>query len=558
MRQKIFVSMVALAITAVLISSALIFGLMYTRFYKSMQDELRKEALYVQTAIESAGPEYLAQVQNNISVNNLNRITLISAEGTVLFDNYKSATDLENHLDRPEIQAALQQGTGEGTRLSGTMSAQTFYYAILLKDGSILRVANTTDSMIISIINCVPYVLGFVVLVSLAALGLAGWQTRKIIKPINKLDLENPISNETYDELSPLLNRIDKQNHQIRLQIAELESQKTKLTTIIENTSEGLILLNNQANILSINQSAIRLFGGQQTDYTGQHIFALSRNTELQQIISEAEKGFRSEKLISHNDKHYQLISNPVIDNHKVNGTVLLIIDVTEKQAVEQMRREFSANVSHELKTPLQSISGYAEIIKNGLVKEEDTMRFIEKIYSEAQTLILLVNNIMKISRLDEGGSDDFVKEEIDLYSIAKEIIDRLASQAAQKNIKLMLKGEPAIIIGVKQLIEEMMYNLCDNAIKYNVADGEVTVSVSTENDHHILEISDTGIGINEKEQKRIFERFYRIDKSHSKQTGGTGLGLSIVKHSVAYHKARIELTSKENSGTIVRLYFKK
>jgi two-component system phosphate regulon sensor histidine kinase PhoR len=552
MKRKIFGNMFLLTIISVALSSVLISYVMYGNFYSFMKQEMKKEANYIAMAVELNGDQYLTQVANKV---NANRVTLIAADGTVLFDSYYAAADMEKHANRPEFKEALRTGSGDSSRFSSTMSKQTFYHTLLLKDGTVLRVANTTDSVFASIMSSVPYLVLIMLVILALAMFLASRQTKKIIKPINELNLENPILNDTYDELSPLLTRINKQNKQIKTHIDELQKQQREFLTITENMSEGLVLLSSTTTILSINQSAIKMFCIESGDYIGKDILTVNRNLELQRVVEQAKQGQAGEGLMTQNGLYYQLMANPILKDSKVSGIVLLIFNVTEKHQVEQMRREFSANVSHELKTPLQSINGYAEIMKSGLVKPDDTPRFIEIIYSESQRLITLVDNIIRLSRLDENHID-FPREDVDLLALSREVLNRLIPQAEKKGVTLSASGEGAVITGVWQILEEMVYNLCDNAIKYNRANGRVDVTVSSSEKGAALSVSDTGIGIPQKHQNRVFERFYRVDKSHSKATGGTGLGLSIVKHGALVHNAKIKLTSEPGQGTTIEILF--
>lgn len=571
MRDKIFRSMCLLTILAVLLSSISIFVIMYGQTYHEMKQKIRTEAAYIRSGMAAGGEEYLADIRSRINSAELNRITLIDPKGAVLYDNYSPAAAMENHGDRPEVRMALAEGWGEDTRFSSTISRQTFYYAVLLEDGNVLRIAGTSDTALRALKRYIPYALLTVVLMAALAFLAARRQTRKIVEPINHLNLEEPLNNEIYDEFSPLLSRVAKQQEQIQRHIEELEDKRREFTTITRNMREGLILLDYRAFILSMNPSAMTLFGvdAELEALLGKHILTVNRSVELQHAVEQGEKGMFGEALVSRHGRSYQILANPVLAEDseqdiafgqaagEVTGIVVLILDVTERQEAEQMRKEFSANVSHELKTPLQSISGYAEIIQNGLVKPEDIVPFAGKIHSEARRLITLVEDIIQLSRLDEAQGK-LPETEVDLLEVVRDVVSKLEPAAKERNIVIHTEGETTHIIGAPQVLWEMIYNLCDNAIKYNKEGGRADVRIVQEKDAIILAVSDTGIGIPFADRERVFERFYRVDKSHSRETGGTGLGLSIVKHGAKLHNAKVVLESKEGEGTTVRITFKK
>ncbi|MCM8900047.1 PAS domain S-box protein [Caldicoprobacter algeriensis] len=553
MKRRIFLSMCLLAILTVLLSSMLTFVVMYKEIFYIMQQEIEKEASYIAASLETAEDPCL--FLQNVSTK-AHRITLIANDGTVLFDSAERAENMENHRNRPEVSAALKNGIGKSVRLSRTLGKQTFYCAVLLKNGMVLRVANMMDSVYSTILSFVPYIL-FIIAVTLAlALLIANRETKKIIEPINALNLQTPMSNDVYDELSPLLMRIGQQNKQIEDQMRALREKHEEFNAITENMSEGLILLNEKADILSVNKSAIRIFGGHNSsNYLHRNILTLSRNLTLRAAVKKALEGDHCEEILEMGDRHYQLTTNPVWVNGRVKGAVVLILDITEKRAAEQIRREFSANVSHELKTPLTSILGYAEIIKNGMVKSEDIPRFAERIYNEANHLIALIDDIIKLSRLDEDNID-IPRKRVNLLELSKRVCARLEPQAREKGVTVSVSGENSIVFGMEEILEQMIYNLCDNAIKYNKENGRVDVNISQSAKEVVLTVSDTGIGIPKEHQSRVFERFYRVDKSRSNRTSGTGLGLSIVKHGAMHHNARIELESQPGQGTTIRIIF--
>ncbi len=550
MKKRIYKSMVAISIITIVFSFILIAGVMYHSQYINMQQDVKDNARYISAGFNLSGETYLGELEDNIGTN---RITWISKDGTVLYDSEADVKTMENHLNRPEIKEALKNGQGEAVHLSSTLGTQTFYYALLLDDGTVLRVSASTNSVFKSLYNSLPLMLIVSVSILILSLFIAGWLTKKIVTPINNLNLENPLSNEIYDELTPLLSRMSKQNIQIKHQFKELNEKREEFSAITNNMKEGLVVINNKAQIISINKSAIRIFNIEGIDTINKHILNLNRSAALQDAVKAATGGNSHEGILKNKDKVYHILSNPVYENNVVRGAILLIHDMTEQYMAEKIRREFSANVSHELKTPLTSISGYAELIKNGMVKEKDIQLFAQRIYDEADHLITLIDDIINLSRLDEKDIRH-EKENIDLMDLSNEIINRLKPKANKKGVNLFIKGDHARISGSRHILEEMIYNLCDNAIKYNNENGKVTVSILDKANMAVFTIEDNGIGIPKKHQSRIFERFYRVDKSHSRETGGTGLGLSIVKHGAEYHNAWIQLESEPGIGTKITI----
>lgn len=517
--------------------------------YDGMKQQLRSEAAFLSEGVENEGLDYLHRVT---SANQETRITLISANGAVLFDNNIEREDeMSNHNKRPEVVAARAYGSGEAVRDSETLGMNTFYYAVLLNDGQVLRVSHTMSSFWHNIAVTLPYLALFAVLILLISLYFVQRQVRKIVVPINELDLEHPETNDVYDELSPLLARLSKQNQQINLQMKELAERQQEFSTLTENMNEGLVIINAHGYILSINKRALQIFGLKEDNYLQKHILVVNRNLELQQMIEQGLKGQDSEMMLALEGRQYQIMFNPILIADKVRGLVVLLLDVTEKQQQEQMRREFTANVSHELRTPLTAISGFAEIMKQGLVQPQDMKPFAEKIYQEANRLITLVTDIIQLSQLDEGGLQ-FRKETVALEYLAEEVGQRLQSLAEQKDVTLTVTTEPVTIEGFRQVLQEIISNLCTNAIKYNRPNGTVDLSLRQENGKAVITVADTGIGIPIEEQQRVFERFYRVDKSHSRIIGGTGLGLSIVKHGVQLHHGEIQMESEVDVGTTV------
>jgi two-component system phosphate regulon sensor histidine kinase PhoR len=552
MKKTLLRSFVGISLIAALLSAALVFTVFYFQLYNELKDGVRDDVLSLKSAVSVCGESELKTLANS---DGAYRVTLINSDGTVLFDNVADPSQMENHLNRPEVKSALTSGNGESSRVSATIGEHTFYHALRLDDGKILRVSRTTDSLWQAMYHCIPWTLFSILVVTIFSVLLARSRTRRIVEPINSLSLEKPLENNVYEELSPLLLRMEQQYRQIKATISELRRHQDEFAAITAHMREGLVVLNRKGTILSMNESAALLFEGADQNYVGENILKLNRSIPIQQVLNQAVSGKPAEANLSKHGGEYQIIGSPVLSDGQVDGAVLLVLDVTERLVSEQMRKEFTANVSHELKTPLQSISGYAEIMKDGLVKKEDMPRFINQIYMESQRLIALVEDILRLSRLDEV-SNEFECEELDLLSLALETAERLTPIALRENVTLTVLGEESIVFGSPQLLTEIVYNLCDNAIKHNRVGGRVDVTVHQKDDETILVVSDTGIGIPKEHQRRIFERFYRVDKSHSKETGGTGLGLSIVKHAALYHHATIELDSKAGAGTKITVHF--
>lgn len=557
MKKKIYWNMCLIVLVAILLSSVMSTVVYYNRLEDQMKQEVITEARYLQSGMELLGDQYLTALSGKVGGSSQNRITLIGADGTVLYDNYASNGEMENHADRPEVKLALEKGSGESTRISETLAEKTFYYAVLLDDGTVVRVANTTKSVLSSVLQLIPFMGLLAAAVLVLSMVLADWQTKRIVKPINELNLDHPEENQIYDELAPLVGKVERQQRTIQNQIDTLKAKQREFAAITENMSEGFIVVGKKAEVASYNTSAMRILGvdEQYARENGVNILNFNRSQMFRKAVDDALEGIHSEHNMDIGGRCYQVIANPVMDGSEVNGAIIVILDVTEKQERESLRREFSANVSHELKTPLTSISGYAEIMKNGLVKPEDMKHFSENIYHEAQRMITLIGDIIKLSQLDETQVD-MEKTQVDLYQIASGVVDRLQGHAKKQKVKLELVGESVTVNGTAQILDEMMFNLCDNGIKYNRKGGSVVVSVGMENERPFLSVADTGIGIPEADQDRVFERFYRVDKSHSRQIGGTGLGLSIVKHGAIYHDARVEMESQEGMGTMVKIVF--
>lgn len=551
MTKKIFRSISTVALSVFVAALALIMAVLYNYFSNVQHSQLKNQTALAARAVENEGLEYLEGIKSGDL-----RITWIDSDGTVLFDSKSDSESMENHMEREEITEALEKGYGESSRYSSTLLENTLYSAQKLSDGTVLRLSIAQSS----VWKLLRGMIAPICLVALAAVLisslLASRLSKKIVKPLNEINLDEPLANKEYDEIAPLLTKIETQQRDLKGQAQELKQKQDEFNAVTTNMNEGLILLNEKWNVLSINSSAAKFMGSSE-NCVGQNILEINRSLEMQNLLKKAEKGQQSEKIISLPMGEFQMDVTPVMTEDKVSGAVVLIFDVTEREKSEQMRREFTANVSHELKTPLHSISGYAELMKNGMVRAEDIGKFSDKIYIEAQRMIHLVEDIIRLSRLDEGGNN-MSFEKINLYDTAIEVIHSLSSEAENAGVQLMAWGNPVEINGVPQLIKGIIFNLCDNGIKYNKAGGKVTVEVKEEGSTGVLIVQDTGIGIPPEHHNRVFERFYRVDKSHSKEVGGTGLGLSIVKHSVQIHDGKIDMKSVPGEGTTITIRFPK
>ncbi|WP_302513291.1 ATP-binding protein [uncultured Ruminococcus sp.] len=552
MTRKIFQSIIAVVISVLLLSLALITGVLYNHFETTMLDQLRTTAQFAEQGVEQEGMAYF----DSLHAQNC-RVTWIAADGTVKYDNRSNPKTMENHADRQEVREAMENDSGTSVRRSSTLSEHTMYYAKRLSDGTVLRLSMSQRSVLF----LMGGMLSPLVFIFLAACLLAGVLSyrvsKKIVKPLSEIDLKHPEQVETYDELSPFLQRIAAQNREIDARMAEIRKQQQEFSMITENMSEGLFVVDRNYQILSYNKSAMQIFG---MDPRQEHenLLAVNRSEGFRNAVDSALKGRHTQENLELNGRVYQIIANAVCQPdfaEDMVGAVILVLDVTEKEAQEQYRREFTANVSHELKTPLTSISGIAEIIRNGIVKPEDIPHFAGKIYDESQRLITLIGDIIKLSRLDENQVP-MERETVDMLEMARDVVQQLSSVARKSGVTLVANGTHGQVQGVRQVLGEMVYNLCENAVKYNRAGGRVWVDVQQVADHVVLRVKDTGIGIPAAEQGRIFERFYRVDKSHSKAVGGTGLGLSIVKHGAALHHATISVSSEPEQGTEITLTF--
>lgn len=548
MTKKIFHSILLVAGAVLLASLFVITGALYEYFGIIQKKQLKDELSLAAVSVEQQGGDFLKRVSPDRY-----RITWINTEGNVIYDTRTDAESLENHADRTEIKQALKDGYGESIRYSSTLLEKTIYCAQRLTDGSVLRISVSQATIGVLVLGILQPIL----IVLIAALVLSGMLakrlSKRIVEPLNSLDLEHPLDNDSYEELSPLLNRINRQHNQITAQMRELKKRTDQFAQITASMNEGLVLLDNRGCILSINPAAIEIFGAEPS-CVGQDFLSVDRSHDMSVAIQAALKDGHSEIHAGRKGFIYQFDISRIAADGETAGVVILAFDITEKETAEQNRREFTANVSHELKTPLQGIIGSAELIENGMVKPEDMSRFVGHIRLEAQRLVTLIGDIIRLSQLDEGG--DMPRENVDLLSVASAVADDLLPSADSQGISIAVEGSPANVYGVKRLLYEIVYNLCDNAIKYNRQGGSVKISTVSEGGFSSVTVSDTGIGIAPEYQNRIFERFFRVDKSHSKSSGGTGLGLSIVKHAVQYHHGKIELTSAPGKGTSIKIDF--
>lgn len=551
MTKKIFKSIMFVCALVLAVGLAAVMGILYSNFDGQMRKELSKEAAYLTYGVEQQGVDYLKNIKDKSA-----RITYIDQDGTVLFDNEADVSEMKNHSDRTEFQKAEKYGAGESSRYSDTLSEKTIYYALRLKDGTVLRVSGTQDSVLALVENLIFPLCGLLCLMLILSGIMASAISKRIVKPINELDLESPEENQIYEELSPLLSKIHRQNREIQNQLELAKQQQEEFSLITENMQEGLIVIDKYTMILSANSSAWNLFHMDRV-CQGESVYCLDREEEFRHAIEQVLSGEHTELVLKLNGSDIQLIANPVIRDKKTEGAVVLLVNVTEKLERESLRREFSANVSHELKTPLTSISGFAEIMQGGLVKNEDIPKFAGRIYKESQRLLQLVEDVIQISQLDEEKTS-YVWEPVDVYQVCKNAFESLKEKAKRLNVHLYICGERMKMEAVRTLLEEAIYNVCDNAIKYNRNDGSVSVFLTQTAQEIQIVVKDTGVGIPKEDQDRVFERFYRVDKSHSKEIGGTGLGLSIVKHAVGALKGSVILRSEEGNGTEICMKFPK
>ena len=549
MSKKIFRSIMTVAILVLLAGSFIAGGFLYNYFSDTLVSQMKSELSLLSGKVDSMGAAYFDYYDSSVY-----RFTLIDGDGKVLYDTRADAGTMENHLEREEIARAAKTGYGSSKRYSKTLTQRTFYEAKRLSDGKILRVSVSQVTVVALMMGVAP-ALAAVVAVSVAlALFLSNRMTKTIVRPLNRLDLEHPTENDCYEEIAPILTKLNKQHRQIDRQMKELKRKSDEFVQITDSMSEGLVLLDKDGKILSINNRAKDIFKAGD-DAVGRQFITVYRSLEMNTAVEKALCGTHSEYRRRQNGREYRFYINCIKSDGAIIGAVIMCLDVTEQAFAERNRREFTANVSHELKTPLQTIVGSAELLENNMVKPEDVPRFLGNIKSEATRMVRLINDIIRLSQLDEGA--ELPSEEVDLYAVAKEAVDTLRESADKKNIEIELSGNECKMNGIQRYLYETVYNLCDNAIRYTDRGGKVSVNVKRSGDTATLRVSDNGIGIPPEHQSRIFERFYRVDKSHSRRTGGTGLGLSIVKHAVAYHNGKIELDSTPGKGTTITVTFK-
>ncbi len=587
MIKRIFKNTFWVSMATLFIAYVIIVGILYDYFDHQIKTELKTEAEYIACGIESVGEEYLesfnqsAYISNKVdtSQSHKNRITWVDRDGIVLYDSNVDEQKMENHKDRDEIRDAMEDGEGYTVRYSNTLDEQTIYYAVGLTDGSVLRVSSAYNTVISIIIAMLQPTLFLVLLIIIVSYFMSRNVAKRIVAPINNMDLNYGEMDEEYEELVPLLKRIRKQNILIDQQMEDLKTQQAKFQALTEHMREGFLVLDKKENVLSYNVAAVELLGASKNiDYTGHNVINFDRQRALREAVDDAIGGIRTQRTLENGDRIYRVVANPIViedvvkdetedrqapktdtvPSDQVEGAIVIILDETEKEKREQLRREFTSNVSHELKTPLTSISGVAEIIMNGIVKPEDIPGFAKNIYEEAGRLIDLVNDIIFLSKLDEETPVAHQCVEISLLDMARQVKTRLKIPCQEKDVSIHIIGEDVVMNGIPSMIEEVIYNLCDNGIKYNKKGGKVAVSLKRTVEHDmpyaVIEVEDTGIGIAQEDQERVFERFYRVDKSHSKAIGGTGLGLSIVKHVVMFHHGNIHIDSIPGEGTTIRV----
>ena len=555
MERKIYRNMCGLAFLTIILTSVITLWTSYDLLTTQVQERLRTEAAIVAKSLDSS-----SQRENLIKSFGLgsssSRVTLVSPDGQVLYDNHADAKTMENHSDRIEIAQAMKSGTGQAVRFSQTFGEKTFYYAVRLVNGCVVRLSATTSTVYAIFIKLLPYLFLMGAAVFILCALLAYRLTRKIVEPIYSINFEEPQDDLEYDELAPLLLKIAEQNRLIKVQMEALTAEQDTIRTIIDNMHEGLILLDRNNKILAVNKSALRLLEAFPKSYHGKNLWVLTRNLTLGTRVEEALEGKHSDGVFQMNQKDYYYFASPVDGKDQIDGVVLFLLEVTEDQVAERLRQEFSANVSHELKTPLTSIFGYAEMIESGMAKDMDIKSFAGKIKAEASRMVSLINDIIKLSQLDEAKGDKPFKP-VNLLLVARDVAKQLQQQALKHQITISVEGQEAVIEAEETMLQELIYNLLENSIKYNKPGGKVFIEVSqADGDKVKLTVRDTGIGIPAEQQDRVFERFYRVDKSHSKKIGGTGLGLAIVKHVAQYHNGSLSLESRENEGTTVTVVF--
>ncbi len=548
MTKRIFRSIFLIALVVLFASIGIATGFLYNYYNNSQVKRLKAELSLVAETVNEIGVEYFENFDSTIF-----RFTVVDVDGTVLYDTQANASEMDNHAEREEIAEAFMNGTGSSVRNSSTLFENTFYEAVLLDNGDVIRISVSQLTVGALIITMLPAIGAIILVAAVLAALLSHAMARKVTEPLMQLDLEQPDESGTYEELTPILAKINKQHKQINSQIGTLRRKSDEFEQIISSMNEGLVLLDEHGMVISMNTAAKNIFAVKKV-VKGSDFLLVDRTSKMGKAIWNALDGKHSEYTEERNGIEYQFNVNSIESDGKVLGVVILVFDITERAFAQRNRQEFTANVTHELKTPLQSIIGSAELLENGLVKPEDTARFVGNIKKEATRLVSLINDIIRLSQLDENNEP--ATETVELTEVAKEVVEVLSASAEKKNVELSVVGEPQTIFGVRRYVYEIIYNLCDNAVRYNVEGGKAEIKISKENGHVVVIVKDTGIGIAPEHHSRIFERFYRVDKSHSKETGGTGLGLSIVKHAVQYHSGKVTLESEAGKGTTVKIVF--
>lgn len=553
MTKKILAGVIGVSLVIMLVCVGLVMGIMYDYMGEKIDEQMASEAILAEEAWLTGGEAFLDRMEDRPDIKS--RITLIDSQGKVLYDSVADQSSMENHMEREEVKEALTEGIGKASRTSYTLAEDTRYYAKKTADGNIVRISTSHYSQLGLLLDTFGMIIITVAVLIMLSVFISYRVARAIIKPINDIDLDNPDINENYEELGPLLHRIHQQNNRIKRQMEKLRKSREEFNIITKNMSEGLIIIDKDTEILTYNRSATEMLGGGDGRQIEGSVLKLNRSEPFRKAVSEALEGNNSQVYLTEGEATYEIISNPVREEEEVTGAILIVMDVTEREKGEKLRREFTSNVSHELKTPLTSIYGVSDMLASGMVKAEDVAGFAGTIKEESARLISLIDDIIKLSRMDESTVPQET-EIIDVFGSARDVVSRLSGKASENDIELSFSGEPSEIKGVQHILDEIVYNICENAIKYNRLGGFVKVSVRNEGSESLITVADNGIGIPKADRERVFERFYRVDKSHSKQIGGTGLGLSIVKHGVIYLGGKINLESEEGVGTVITVGF--
>ena len=553
MTKKILAGVIGVSLVIMLVCVGLVMGIMYDYMGEKIDEQMASEAILAEEAWLTWGEAFLDRMEDRPDIKS--RITLIDSGGQVLYDSVADQSTMENHMEREEVKEALTGGVGKASRTSYTLAEDTRYYAKKTADGNIVRISTSHYSQLGLLLDTFGMIIITVAVLIMLSVFISYRVARAIIKPINDIDLDNPDINENYEELGPLLHRIHQQNNRIKRQMEKLRKSREEFNIITKNMSEGLIIIDKDTEILTYNRSATEMLGGGDGRQIEGSVLKLNRSEPFRKAVSEALEGNNSQVYLTEGEATYEIISNPVREEEEVTGAILIVMDVTEREKGEKLRREFTSNVSHELKTPLTSIYGVSDMLASGMVKDEDVAGFAGTIKEESARLISLIDDIIKLSRMDESTVPQET-EIIDVFGSARDVVRRLSGKASENDIELSFSGEPSEIKGVQHILDEIVYNICENAIKYNRPGGFVKVSVRNEGSESLITVADNGIGIPKTDRERVFERFYRVDKSHSKQIGGTGLGLSIVKHGVIYLGGKINLESEEGVGTVITVGF--